>query len=109
MITYSTSRALEPDSLERGADRDRAELGRRLLLQAAAELAERRADGGDDDGAAHAGHSSDARDAEHELRMARRRLSKKEIPGSSRRANATSSRTTASTSARSTISTGVCM
>ena len=48
MITYSTSSRLEPDPLERRPDRDRAELGRLVAGEAAAELAERRADGGDD-------------------------------------------------------------
>jgi hypothetical protein len=39
--------------LEAGADRDRAELGRRDVRQPTAEAAERRANGGDDDGACH--------------------------------------------------------
>ena len=40
---------LEPDALERGLDHDRAELRRLVAREPAAELAERRADGGDDD------------------------------------------------------------
>ena len=45
--------ALEADALEARADRDRAELGRGIRGEAAVELAERRADCRDDDGAAH--------------------------------------------------------
>ena len=48
------------DAVERGADRDRAELGRLLAGEAAAELAERRADGGDDHGAGHSPNVSPA-------------------------------------------------
>ena len=44
---------LEADTLERRADHVRAELRRLEVLEAAAELAERRPDGGDDDGAGH--------------------------------------------------------
>ena len=45
---------LEADPLERRLDHDRAELRRLVAGEAAAELPERRADGGDDDGAGHA-------------------------------------------------------
>ena len=41
------------DAVERRADRDRAELGRLLVGETAAELAERRPDGGDDHGTGH--------------------------------------------------------
>ena len=44
---------LEPGPLERGLDRDRAELGRLVGSQAAAELSERRAGSGNDDGSGH--------------------------------------------------------
>ena len=44
---------LEPGPAERLADCDRAELGRRMLREAAAEAPERRAHGGDDDGLTH--------------------------------------------------------
>ena len=44
---------LDPGALERRADRDRAELGRRVRREAAAELAERRPDRADDDAAGH--------------------------------------------------------
>src|SRR5439155_7270744 len=46
--------APELDALERRTNRNRAELGRCVALEPAAETAERRADGGDDDAAAHA-------------------------------------------------------
>ena len=84
-------------ALEARANRDRAELRRLQVLETAAELPEGRANGGDDDGAAHA--TSVAAQPQRE----------NETPGSSRRANATSSRTTASMSSSWTISTGVCM
>ena len=41
--------ALEPHAVEAGADRDRAELGRRKRGETAVELPERRPDCGDDD------------------------------------------------------------
>src|SRR6266446_513438 len=42
-----------PGALEPGANRDRAQLGRLLVLQPAAEPPEGRAHGGDDDAASH--------------------------------------------------------
>src|SRR5205823_4105090 len=77
---------LEPRALERGADDDRPELGRRLVGERAAELAERRADGGDDDGAGHEASVAKA---------------------SSRPAKATRRRTAASTSSSDASSFGV--
>ena len=53
MITYSTSSSRDVDAVERRADRDRAELGRLVVGEPAAELAERRADGRDDHGTGH--------------------------------------------------------
>ena len=53
MIAYSTSLVLDPGALERAADRDRAELGRLVAGEGAAELAERRADSRDDHGTGH--------------------------------------------------------
>ena len=63
--------ALEADALEARADRDRAELGRGIRGEAAVELAERRPDRGDDDGAAHG--SKLAREGHPGLEPARER------------------------------------
>ena len=81
MITYCGSRGSTPDALERGPDRERAELGRLVAGEPAAELPERRADGADDDAASHAPTQ-------------RTKLGS----GASRCANARRSRTIASTS-----------
>ena len=49
MMTYCDLVGSMPVALEPGADRDRAELGRLVLREAAAEPAERRPNRGDDD------------------------------------------------------------
>ena len=59
MITYSTSAGSSPAAFERLADGDRAELGRRVRGETAAEAPERRAHGGDDDGAIHSRQRTD--------------------------------------------------
>jgi hypothetical protein len=45
---------LDPGAVEPRSDHERAEVGRLVAGEPAAELPERRADGGDDDGAGHA-------------------------------------------------------
>src|SRR5204863_7852862 len=86
---------LDPGALERRADRDRAELGRGVRREAAAELAERRSHRGDDDASAH----------ESSVLTQRRKLVSRSRP----RAKAATSEITASRSSREQTSTGECM
>ena len=53
MIDVLDLLVLEPDAVDRVADHERAELGRLVAGEAAAELAERRPDGADDHGSGH--------------------------------------------------------
>ena len=100
---------VDPGPLEPGRDRDRAELRGGNAGEPAAELPERRADGGDDDGAGHARQGSRGAARGFSLSPGCRPTEGTSRRRASERAYASTSRDAASTSESCTISAAVCM